>query len=296
MVTTIALIFFVSKLCHLTAALIDPNLIQPTTIGPSNILSTSSSAVHYAQPNGNERKPDIDSLLQNRHIMRDKRNVKRGEKNFVRLGRDGEEYSRYLRAEKNLIRFGRNDNSKGNGFIRLGRGDKGLIRFGRNDNSEAMRFGRRGDKFIRFGRNNGGVDNLKSKDNFFVANDLNAIDTPFQPSRPISRPGRTDKYIRFGRGDKGFIRLGKKDEEFKYAQGRTTSDDFDSDEKEENALAEEDNGPVSMQLYYMLRKEKDLPSGIDIENNVSPQTPLDDDYLMNVKLNYDKNSLKNNLL
>lgn len=294
MVTTITLILFVSKLSHLAVALIDPNLIQSTTIGPSNIPSTPSSTV---QLSGTERKPEIDSLQQNRHIMRDKRNVKRGEKNFVRLGRDSEEYSRFLRAEKNLIRFGRNDNSKGTGFIRLGRSDKGLIRFGRNDNSEAMRFGRRGDKFIRFGRNNGGVDAAKSKDSFFVANDLNAIDIPFQPSRPISRPGRTDKYIRFGRGDNGFIRLGKKDVDFKYVQPRTTSDDFESEEKEENAVVDEDNSPTSMQLYYMLRKEgKDLPTGMDIENNVSPRTPLDDDYLLNVKLNYDKNSLKNNNL
>lgn len=290
MVTTITLIFFVTKLCHLTAALLDPNLIQPTTIGPSNIIPTfQSTTLHLALPN--ERRPEIDS---NRHIMRDKRNVKRSEKNFVRLGRDGEEYSRYLRAEKNLIRFGRNDNSKGNGFIRFGRSDKGLIRFGRNDNSDAMRFGRRGDKFIRFGRNNGGLDNVKSKDGFFVANNLNSLDNSFQPSKPISRPGRNDKYIRFGRGDHGFIRLGRKDEEFNNAQERTTSDDFDSEEKDENAIVEDDNSPVSMQLYYMLRKDNDLSS--DIETNVSPGTPLDDQYPVNGKLNYDNNSLKNNLL
>lgn len=290
MVTTITLIFFVSKLCHLAAALLDPNVIHSTTVGPNSKLST----VQFAQPNGNDQRPEIESVLQNRHIMRDKRNVKRNEKNFVRLGRDGEEYSRYIRAEKNLIRFGRNDNSKGNGFIRLGRSDKGFIRFGRNDNSESMRFGRRGDKFIRFGRNNGGLDNAKAKDSFFIANTLNGVDNSIQSTKPINRPGRNDKYIRFGRGDNGFIRLGRKDEEFENEQVRTTPDDFESDAKEEN-LVEEDNSPDSMQLYYMLRKDNDLPV-IDIENNASPRTPLDDDYLMNVKLNYDKNLLKNNLL
>lgn len=295
MVTTITIILFVSKLCHLTAALLDPNVYHhPTTSGPNNMLTTS--AVNFAQWNGNEERPKIDSLLQNRHIMRDKRNVKRSEKNFVRLGRDNEEYSRYARADKNLIRFGRNDNSKGTGFIRFGRSDKGLIRFGRNDNSESMRFGRRGDKFIRFGRNNGGLDDPKSKDNYFVANNLNSIDNTFQPTKPNNRPGRTDKYIRFGRGDNGFIRFGRKDEDFENAMGVSTTDDFDSDEKEENVLAGEKNSPVAMQLYYMLQKDNDSPSGIDTEYNVSSRTPLDDDYLLNVKLNYDKNSLKNNLL
>ncbi|XP_037035700.1 uncharacterized protein LOC119073934 isoform X2 [Bradysia coprophila] len=278
MVTTITIIFFVSKLCHLTGAILDPNLIHSSTINPNDMLSTSMSTVHFAQTNGNERPPQIDSLSQNRHILRDKRNVKRGEKNFVRLGRDGEDYSRYQRSEKNLIRFGRNDNSKGNGFIRLGRSEKGMLRFGRNDNSEAMRFGRRGDKFIRF----------------FVAPNLNAAESSLQPSRSINRPGRTDKYIRFGRGDNGFVRLGRKDEDFQYAPDSTTSDDNDSEEKEENVLVDEDNNPNSMQLYYMLRKSNDLlPSGLD---SVSPSTPLDDDYLMNFKLNYDKNSFKNNVL
>lgn len=292
MATTLTIIIFVSKLCHLTAALIDPNLIYPTTISINSMPSTSSSAnVHFAQPNDSERRPEVDTLLQNRHIMRDKRNVKRSEKNFVRLGRDSEEYSRYAKADKNLIRFGRNDHSKGNGFIRFGRSDKGLIRFGRNDD-EAMRFGRRGDKFIRFGRSNGGLDNVNSKDSFLV----NTIDNPFQPSRPISRPGRNDKYIRFGRGDNGFIRLGKKNEEFKYAQGMTTSDDFESEEKQEDAAVDEDDSSVPLQLYYVLRKENDLTSGKDVENNASPGTPLDDDFLMNIKLNYDKNIMKNNLL
>ncbi len=300
MVTTITIIFFVSKLCHLTEALLDPNLVNHSTIGPNSMLTaTSSSNLNFAQPNGNERPPEIDSLLQNRHILRDKRSVKQSEKNFVRLGRDGEEYERYLRAEKNLIRFGRNDKSKSNSFIRLGRSDKGLIRFGRNE--DAMRFGRRGDKFIRFGRNNGGVvDNTKSKDSFFAPdNNLNAIDNSFQPPRSISRPGRTDKYIRFGRGDNGFIRFGKRDDDFKYGQGSTTSDDFDSEENDENLSIDDDNRPGPMQLYYMLRKNNELPSAIDIENSNSASsaiTPLDDEYLMNVKLNYDKNSLKNNLL
>lgn len=278
----------------MTGAILDPNFIHPSTIGPNNMLSTSTSTVHFTKPNGNERPPQIDSLSQNRHILRDKRNVKRGEKNFVRLGRDGEEYSRYQRADKNLIRFGRNDNSKGNGFIRFGRSDKGMLRFGRNDNSDAMRFGRRGDKFIRFGRSNGGLDNTNSKDSFFVANNLNAMESSFQPARSISRPGRTDKYIRFGRGDNGFLRLGRKDDEFKYAPDSTAADDFNSDEKDENVSVDEDNSPTSMQLYYMLQKNNDSPStGLD---NVSPSTPLDDEYLINFKLNYDKNSLKTNLL
>lgn len=294
MVTTIAIIFFISKLCQLTGAILDPNLIHPSTIGPNNMLSTSTSTIHFAKPDRNERPPQIDSLSQNRHILRDKRNVKRSEKNFVRLGRDGEEYSRYQGSDKNLIRFGRNDNGKGIGFIRLGRSDKGMLRFGRNDNSDSVRFGRRGDKFIRFGRNNGGLDNINSKDSFFVANNLNAVESSLQPARTISRPGRTDKYIRFGRGDTGFLRLGRKDDEFKYPSDSTTADDFDSEEKEENPLVDEDSNPASMQLYYMLQKSNDSPSsGLD---NVSPSTPLDDDYLLNFKLNYDKNSLKNNVL
>lgn len=298
MATTITLIIFLSKLCHLTIALIDPNLIQPTNAPAPNNME-SSVHVHFAQPNGNERRPEVDSLLQNRHIMRDKRNVKRSEKNFIRLGRDGEEYSRFTRAEKNLIRFGRNENSKGNGFIRFGRGDKGLIRFGRNDNSEAMRFGRRGDKFIRFGRSNGGVGIENSKDDFLVADNINAIENSVQQSRPISRPGRNDKYIRFGRGENGFIRLGKKNEEFKHAHGMTTSDDFDSEEKLDDATTiEQDDIPIPLQIYLcdVLKAEKDMTQGKDIENSVSPGTPLDDDYLMNVKLNYDTNLLKNNLL
>lgn len=255
---------------------------------------SSAANLAFAQPNGNERRPAIDSLLQNRNIMRDKRS----EKNFVRLGRDGEEYSRYGRAEKNLIRFGRNDNSKGNGFIRFGRSDKGLLRFGRSDDTENMRFGRRGDKFIRFGRSNVGLENIKLKDSFLVADNLNSIDNAFQPTRPINRPGRNDKYIRFGRGENGFIRLGKKNEEFKYVRGMASSDDFDSEEKQEDGVVEEDNIPLPLQLYLfdMLRNQKDLSSGKDIQNNVSPGTPLNDDYLMNVKLNYDKNLLKNNLL
>lgn len=282
MVTTITVIFFVSKLCQLTGAVLDPNPSHPSTIGPYNILSTSSSNLHFGPPNDYQR-PEVDSLFQNRHILRDKRNVKRGEKNFVRLGRDGEEYSRYLRSEKNLIRFGRNDNLKGNGFIRLGRSEKGLIRFGRNDNSDAMRFGRRGDKFIRFGRNNGGVDDAKSADSFLVANNRNVLDNSFQPPVPISRPSRTSNYIRFGRGgDKGFLRFGKKD------------DEFDSEEKSETTEFDDDNNP--MHLYFMLRKNNDLPTELDIENNVTPSTTLDDDYLMNVNLNYDKNSLKTNLV
>lgn len=256
--------------------------------------STISSA-NFAHPNNNERRPEIDSFLQNQHILRDKRNVKRSEKNFMRLGRDVEDYSRYTRADKNFIRFGRNDNSKGNGFIRFGRGDKGLIRFGRSDDSDAMRFGRRGDKFIRFGRSNNGLDN--PKDNLFVAENVNALDNT-RPSRTVSRPGRNDKYIRFGRGENGFIRLGKKDDEFKFGRRMTTSEDFESEERAEDAGVEEDDSSVPLQLYYdyVLQKEKDLQSGKDIENNVSPGTPLDDEYLMNVKLNYDKNLLKNNLL
>lgn len=289
MVTTITIIFFVSKLCHLTGALLDPNLVHSSTIGPNNMLTTSTSAVHFAEPNGDERPVHIDALSQNRHILRDKRNVKRSEKNFVRLGRDSEDYSRYQRAEKNLIRFGR-DNFRGTGFIRLGRSDKGMLRFGRNDNAEAMRFGRRGDKFIRFGRSNGGND----KDSFLVADTLNAVDNSLKPLRPISRPGRLDKYIRFGRADNGFIRLGRRDEEFKFAPDSTTSDDIDSEEKDENAAVDDDNHASAMQLYY-LRKSNELPPPA-VDDSVSPSTPLDDDYLMNFKLNYDKNSLKNNLL
>lgn len=278
MVTTIAVILFISKLCQLTVAVLDPNLVNPPTIGPYNLLSTSSSALRFAQPGNDNDRPD--SFLQNRHILRDKRNVKRGEKNFVRLGRDGEEFSRYIRAEKNLIRFGRNENSKGNGFIRLGRSEKGLIRFGRNDNSDDMRFGRRGDKFIRFGRNNGGVDGVQPKDSFVLANSLSGNDNPFQAPRS-NRPARTDKFIRFGRGDNGFIRFGKRD------------NDFDSDEKADNDLVDDDSNPTPMQLYYMLRKNNDLPIvDADLESNASSSTPLDDDDLMNAKLN----SLKNNLL
>lgn len=60
---------------------------------------------------------------------------------------------------------------------------------------ESMRFGRRGDKFIRFGRSQS-----------TLTNGMNSIE------RVAEKVPRSDSFIRFGRNtnDNGFIRLGKK--------------------------------------------------------------------------------------
>lgn len=128
---------------------------------------------------------------------------KRNPQGYIRLGRGPDSLMRSGQSDKGYIRFGRSNGGNNGGDT--ANKDNYLMRFGRNINADDilasdamanaatgntednMRFGRRGDKFIRFGRSQQNLNKIGEK-------------VP-----------RAESYIRFGRAnDNGFIRLGKK--------------------------------------------------------------------------------------
>lgn len=235
------------KMCNLSSAtnagIASPPVavhVQETFVAATqNPISFTDDALvtadidHFIHKSSRMSDPTNAATLMKR---RPKRNSLRADNNgFIRLRQPDTEaadtnvyaniYDREARPDNNgFIRFGRNEPSsvKSNAFIRFGRGgNKGFMRFGRNDEtSDIMRFGRRGDKFIRFGRNDGGAgkgDSQKSDSTngaaavgqeTFAIRDEN--DDIFRFLRPVPRVGRNDKFIRFGRRDQGFIRFGKR--------------------------------------------------------------------------------------
>ena len=180
-----------------------------------------------------EIQHDLDTLLQSRYSPEylwmatdgedpiydpSKITIKRNPQSYIRLGRDrSNSFMRLGKSDKGFIRFGRSGVGE-RGFVRLGRSntnDDELLNA--NDvppppaGDDAMRFGRRGDKFIRFGRSQ-----LKGGSQFseFVNEKM----------------PRADSFIRFGRdrNDNGFIRLGKKGSTGKL-NARFHEDDSDGD-------------------------------------------------------------------
>lgn len=142
--------------------------------------------------------------------------AKRAAQNFIRLGRNraNDAFMRLGRSDhQGFIRFGRsspgNRDRRTNGFFGAGRDN--LEHFmatggSNNGNDDNMRFGRRGDKFIRFGR---------SQAKSFVGNGnnyQNELDRE-NSKRHEEFDGKTTRgFIRLGRArlDNNFIRLGKK--------------------------------------------------------------------------------------
>lgn len=131
---------------------------------------------------------------------------KRNPQSYIRLGRQPNSFIRLGRSDKGYIRFGRSGGGSDSSGSDTPNKDSYLMRFGRNINADDivasdvtanagtgntddnMRFGRRGDKFIRFGRSQQNLNKIGEK-------------VP-----------RSESFIRFGRNanDNGFIRLGKK--------------------------------------------------------------------------------------
>lgn len=96
-----------------------------------------------------------------------------------------------------FIRFGRNDGGAKNGFIRLGRNSPA-------DDSESIRFGRRGDQFIRLGkRQNDGKTSLARSTRTWEASPLDNL------TLSKSLVDKANRYIRFGRRDNGFLNSGE---------------------------------------------------------------------------------------
>lgn len=145
--------------------------------------------------------------------------AKRRQNSFIRLGRAQQQRMKFTR---NAIRMGRSgalQPSRQDNFMRFGRAGStrkaasNFVRFGRgneNDFPEAMRFIRRGDSFIRFGkRSESTLDGRATRSNA-ASGQMGPI-SGRAATDGLNRIERNDKqYIRFGRRDDSFVRLGKK--------------------------------------------------------------------------------------
>lgn len=153
--------------------------------------------------------------------------MKRAAQKYIRLGRSrSNAYMRLGRGgDKGFIRFGRSGGGRPTGRDNVGRRlDNGFLRFGRGGNEDfvslsgsattnddGMRFGRRGDKFIRFGRSQQKAGGSKASSSYRNDIDADSSKTYDEIGAKAARSG----FIRLGRSraDNNFIRLGKKSDD-----------------------------------------------------------------------------------